>query len=247
MSGTLLIWARKGTFIRDITLFWGIVGGQTEADNASVKATRSGSQSDAQQAHWDAVYERLTPAGVSWYEPEASLSLALVKTLELPLDTPVIDVGGGASTLVDGLIAQGFSDVSVLDLSSAALDSARRRLGAQANVRWIHADLLQWQPDRKYGLWHDRAVYHFLTDPQDQRSYLNLLAATVGTPGYVILGTFAPEGPEACSGLPVVRYGVEELTAALGSDFEVIGGCRQDHVTPAGMVQPFTWVIAAAK
>lgn len=199
-----------------------------------------------QQAHWDALYRRFTPAGVSWYQPQARFSLALVRALELRADTPVLDVGGGASCFVDGLIAQGFCDVSVLDISSAALDSARRRLGPDSGVHWIHEDVLSWHTDRRYGLWHDRAVYHFLTSPRDQHSYREALAEAVGSPGYVILGTFAPDGPEACSGLPVVRYGVEDLAASLGPGFRVVRACRELHLTPAGKVQPFTWVSAVA-
>ncbi len=190
------------------------------------------------------MYQRLKPEGVSWYEPEASLSLALVGALNLPPDAPILDVGGGASTFVDGLLTGGYSDVSVLDLSGAAIQAARDRLGPNAAVHWLNEDLLTWVPERKYDLWHDRAVYHFLTEPADQKRYLDLLAGTVADGGYVIMATFAQDGPERCSGLPVARYAVEDLTSALGPMFEVIESGRQTHVTPSGKLQPFTWVVA---
>jgi hypothetical protein len=200
---------------------------------------------DTRTAHWDSVYQRHTPSGVSWYEPEASTSLSLIKDLNLPTDTPILDVGGGASTLVDGLVAGGYSDVSVLDLSSAALEASRDRLGPDVPVRWLNEDLLNWVPERRYGLWHDRAVFHFLTDPEDRTRYLDLMARAVAPEGRVIMQTFAPDGPDSCSGLPVARYSAEDLARALAPDFEVIDSGRQAHVTPSAKTQPFTWVVAA--
>ncbi len=201
--------------------------------------------SNSRTAHWDSVYQRLTPSGVSWYESEASTSLSLIKDLNLPTDTSILDVGGGASTLVDGLVAGGYSDVSVLDLSSAALDAARHRLGPDVPVRWLNEDLLNWAPDRRYGLWHDRAVFHFLTEPEDRTRYLDLMDRAVAAGGRVIMLTFAPEGPDRCSGLPVARYSAEDLASALAPNFEVIDSGRQAHVTPSAITQPFTWVVAA--
>lgn len=199
------------------------------------------------QAHWDAAYQRSSASGVSWFQPNGGLSIELVEALRLPKDTPVIDIGGGASSLVDELISRGYSDVSVLDLSETALGIARERLGAGAPVTWIHEDLLRWAPDRQYGLWHDRAVFHFLTEPAQQRAYLEKLGSTVAPAGYAILATFAPDGPERCSGLPVARYGPENLTDALASaGMQVVGSSREEHRTPSGVVQPFTWVVAAA-
>lgn len=198
-------------------------------------------------AHWDDVYERLTPEGVSWFEPQARLSTDLVDGLHLPPDTPILDVGGGASTFVDGLLERGFTDVSVLDVSAAALSAARERLGRTGSVHWIHGDLLRWRPERRYGLWHDRAVFHFLTDPRDRQAYLELLMGTVDGNGFVILGTFAADGPERCSGLPVARYSPEELAAYLAPGFVVDETRREEHSTPSGKVQPFTWVAGTAR
>lgn len=204
-------------------------------------------ENGAQQAHWDGAYERLSASGVSWYQPRASMSVDLISTLELPPGTPVIDVGGGASTLVDSLVGMGHTDVTVLDVSSTALNLAKKRLGPGAPVQWVQADLLTWEPSRSYGLWHDRAVFHFLTKEHERSIYLEKLGSAITRPGYVVLATFATDGPERCSGLPVDRYSVEDLTGLLNTvDVQVVGGCREDHVTPSGAVQPFSWVVARA-
>jgi trans-aconitate methyltransferase len=201
----------------------------------------------SRQAHWDAAYQRLSPSGVSWFQPDGGFSVELVEALQLPRDTPVIDLGGGASSFVDELVRRGYSDVTVLDLSGTALSMARERLGAAAPVTWIHEDLLRWVPRRQYGLWHDRAVFHFLTLATDRRAYLDKLGATVAPAGYAVLATFAPDGPEQCSGLPVARYGPEDLTDALASvGLQVVGVAREEHRTPSGVIQPFTWVVAVA-
>lgn len=208
-------------------------------------ARQQQAEAGAQQAHWDAAYESKTASGVSWYQPHAARSIELVTTLGLQPDTPIIDVGGGASTFVDSLVEMGYTDVSVLDLSSTALETAKQRLGPDAVVEWIHADLLTWAPTRSYGLWHDRAVFHFLTDEDQQQAYLDKLGSAVARPGYAVLATFAPDGPARCSGLPVARYDIKELTRRLGSvGLQVVAGSREEHVTPSGVVQPFTWVVA---
>jgi trans-aconitate methyltransferase len=199
------------------------------------------------EAHWDAAYRRRTASGVSWYQPYASISVELVRTLELPFDTPIIDVGGGASPFVDSLVELGYADVTVLDLSSAALEMAKARLDPGARVEWIQADVLTWTPARRYGLWHDRAVFHFLTEEHDEAAYLDKLGSSVTRPGYAVVATFAPDGPEKCSGLPVARYGADELADRLSSvALQVVASCREEHVTPSGVVQPFTWVVARA-
>lgn len=200
------------------------------------------------QAHWDRAYEDLTASGVSWYQPRPTLSVDLISNLRLPPTTPVIDVGGGASTLAGSLVEMGFADVTVLDLSSTALELAKKRLGPEAGVQWVHADLLTWAPPRIYGLWHDRAVFHFLTQEDERSTYLQKLASALTRPGYVILATFASDGPERCSGLPVARYSVEDLTGILSTvDVRVVGGCREEHTTPSGKVQPFSWVVARSE
>lgn len=205
--------------------------------------TRPGRAADlgVPQRHWDDVYQRLTPEGVSWYDPHQSMSLELMGRLPLPAAARILDVGAGASTLVDRLVARG-CDVTVLDVSETALRTAKERVGA-GKATWIHADLLAWDPSTGYDLWHDRAVYHFLTEDADRRKYAALANRAVSERGYVILATFAPHGPERCSGLPVKRYGVGELAGSLGPDFELAGSAEEDHVTPKGIVQPFTWVV----
>jgi SAM-dependent methyltransferase len=206
------------------------------------------SASAERSRHWDTIYGRQTPAGVSWYQSQPSVSLELIEVLGLPLDTAVLDVGGGASTLVDALVERAFSDVSVLDVSATALELARRRLGAApigtaSSVHWLHEDLLVWQPARRYGLWHDRAVLHFLVEPEERDRYVKLLCEAVHPGGCVIIATFAPDGPESCSGLPVARYGADDLARVLDG-FEVVATRREQHTTPVGVVQPFTWIVA---
>jgi hypothetical protein len=194
------------------------------------------------QPHWDAVYDRSAVTDVSWYQVEPAVSLELVVATRLGPDAPVIDIGGGASTVVDRLLDLGYLDVSVLDVAAAALDNARSRLGSRAGeVEWIVADLLDWQPPRQYRLWHDRAVFHFLTDPADRDRYRAVLSRTLAPDGQVIVGTFAADGPTRCSGLPTARYSPPDLAAEF-PDYRVEQTVREEHVTPAGRMQPFTWL-----
>lgn len=194
--------------------------------------------------HWDAAYARAGAERVSWHQDDPVLSLSLFDELEVRSDTPVIDVGGGASVLVDRLVERGFTDVSVVDASPVALALVRARLpaAALARVHLLHGDVLAWRPARRFGAWHDRAVFHFLVDPDDRARYLATLRAATVEGGLVIVGTFAADGPETCSGLPVARYSPEELVAALGPGFEPLVTRREEHVTPTGRVQPFTWL-----
>jgi SAM-dependent methyltransferase len=198
------------------------------------------------EAHWDAVYAGRAETTLSWYQRSPVVSLELIESLGLPAEAAVLDVGAGSSSLVDALLARGFSDVSVLDISAAALEVARARLGADVagRVHWLSADLLDWTPPRAYALWHDRALFHFLVAEADRRRYLEVLRVAVPAGGHAILGTFGEDGPERCSGLPVVRYSAEALAAALGDDFVVRTTRREEHRTPAGVVQPFSWVAA---
>jgi SAM-dependent methyltransferase len=193
--------------------------------------------------HWEHVYESNDPESVSWYQPEPVVSLDLVDVLDLSLKSRVIDIGGGASVLVDRLLAKRFTDLTVLDISDAVLQATRERVGNDARVAWIAADLLSWEPTRNYDLWHDRAVFHFLSRVEVER-YREVLRQALAPSGSVIIGTFAPDGPEWCSGLPVTRYSADELGAVLGSEFEVVEHRREVHLTPAGTVQPFTWIAA---
>jgi ubiquinone/menaquinone biosynthesis C-methylase UbiE len=171
------------------------------------------------------------------------MSLALIERLRVPKSAPVIDVGGGTSLLVNRLLARGYTDLAVLDVSSTALEIARRRLADAASVRWLHEDILSWQPERRYALWHDRAVFHFLTDAAERATYLTIMRRTLGDSGALVIATFASDGPERCSGLPVARYdaiGLERLLAG----FTLVESSREEHVTPGGAVQPFTWIAA---
>lgn len=193
--------------------------------------------------HWDTAYSERGDT-VSWHQEQATTSLALIAAAAAP-EASVIDVGGGASTLVDGLLDRGHRDVTVLDLSQVALDAARTRLGERgASVTWRAGDLLAWEPDRTYDVWHDRAVLHFLVDDADRARYAQLATRTVSLGGHVVIGTFALDGPERCSGLPVRRHGADDLAALLGDAFEPVRTEREERRTPSGNVQPFTWLVA---
>lgn len=194
--------------------------------------------------HWDAAYERLGTEGVSWFQRAPTVSRRLVDPLGLAADAPVIDVGGGTSTLVDELLAGGARDLSVLDLSATALVLARARLGADADrIDWIRGDVRDWEPARTYALWHDRAVFHFMVGPGDREGYLRAARRAIAPGGHAVLGTFAPDGPTRCSGLPVERYAPEELAAAFGQAFRLTWSEREEHRTPGGSIQAFTWIL----
>ncbi len=198
--------------------------------------------SSERSGHWDEAYRSRGVEGVSWFEAEPAASLAMIGLLGVEPTAAVVDVGGGASLLVDRLVGAGFVDVTVLDVSTHALDEGRRRLGPRSEVTWLHEDVLAWRPGRRYGLWHDRAVFHFLTDEADQERYLATLEAAALPGAGVVLATFAPDGPDHCSGLPVARYSAEALAATLGELVTVVTTRREVHITPAGVRQPFTWV-----
>lgn len=171
------------------------------------------------------------------------MSLELVDLLGISAVAGVIDVGGGASVLVDALLHRGFADLTVLDISEDALQTSRERVGADAPVEWLAHDLLTWEPTRRYDLWHDRAVFHFLSG-DEVGVYRDLLFRAVAPRGYVVMATFAPDGPEWCSGLPVTRYSADQLMETLGGEFEMVGQRREVHTTPSGATQPFTWIAA---
>jgi len=194
------------------------------------------------RGHWDDVYGR--SGARSWYQDEPTPSLEIIDALALAPETPVLDVGAGTSTLVDELFGRGFTDVSVIDVSDTAIDSVRRRLGRRDGFHGIVEDLLTWEPERTYGLWHDRAVLHFFVDPLDRAKYRDVLRKSQQPGGAVIIATFGPDGPTTCSGLPVKRWSSEEISEFLGEDFIVVETRRQEHVTPAGHVQLFTWLAA---
>lgn len=194
-------------------------------------------------AHWDDVYKRVGSSKVSWFQPDPGLSLELI--LRVGAVRSVIDVGGGASVLADRLLTAGIADVTVLDISDAALRVARERLGPRGiDVSWIAHDLLAWQPPRRFDVWHDRAVFHFLTDAADRAAYRSVLRAALRPGGHVVIGTFAEDGPTHCSGLPVARYDATELGDQF-PDFRTVAARREAHRTPAGVIQPFTWLLLA--
>ena len=154
----------------------------------------------------------------------------------------MIDVGGGASNLVDALVKRGWGDVTVLDIAAPALEAAKERLGLSARkVHWEVADIIDWQPSRQYDVWHDRAVFHFLTEPEQREAYRRALLAGVAPGGLVIMATFALDGPERCSGLPVQRYDPASLAKELGNAFRLVEEWREEHVTPWGSTQSFNW------
>ena len=200
--------------------------------------------SSGRAEHWDAAYETRGATGVSWFQPTATTSIQLIERLRIARDAAVIDIGGGASVLADALLDCGFTDVSVLDVSKAALAEVRERLGPNTSLSLLQEDLLAWSPARQYDLWHDRAVFHFLVDLSDRETYLRTLRLALRPGGFVIMATFASDGPEYCSGLPVSRYSSADMAEALGPTFQVIEAFRHQHVTPAGVEQPFTWVAA---
>lgn len=194
------------------------------------------------RSHWDGVYAAKTPESVSWRQDEPSLSLALISETGLPLDAPILDVGAGATLLLDRLLARGHTDISALDISEAALTHVKARLGPQAAaIAWHVADVTGWRPPKTYALWHDRAVLHFLTNPADQRAYADVLRSAVRPGGHVIISGFAPGGPDKCSGLPVVQHDAESLKALLGAGFSLRKVRDETHLTPWGAEQAFRY------
>ena len=199
----------------------------------------------AGKAHWEEVYTQKRPDEVSWFLETATQSLDLINAIAPQPSDAIIDVGGGASRLVDALLAAGLSDLSILDLSAAALKAAQDRLGDKASrVQWIEADITQIElAPARYDIWHDRAVFHFMTTKEQRAAYKRNLTNALRPSGHVIIATFAENGPEKCSGLPVQRYSVEALSAELGPDFTLIKSCREAHRTPWGSVQEFIYCL----
>lgn len=193
--------------------------------------------------HWENVYAANAADRVSWYQPHADLSMRLIRAARVPPDGEIIDVGGGASTLVDDLLDAGYRAITVLDLSGVALDRARARLGSRAGaVRWIEGDITRADlAPHRYDLWHDRAVFHFLTDPADRASYRAQVLRAVKPGGHVVMATFSEDGPPECSGLPVMRYSPGVLHGEFGADFELVEHHREDHRTPSGAHQAFVY------
>jgi SAM-dependent methyltransferase len=192
------------------------------------------------QSHWQNVYQTKGECDVSWFQETPAISLDLIRATGVSADAPIIDIGGGASRLVDVLLSEGFRAVTVLDVSEKALAMSRDRLGPSARrVTWIVADVAAWHPDKSYDLWHDRAAFHFLTEPADRTAYAECVRKAVRPGGHVIIATFGPDGPERCSGLPVLRHDAASIGEALGPSFKPIESRRHDHKTPGGTIQRF--------
>ena len=201
-------------------------------------------ESANRQAHWESVYTSKGENEVSWFQESPAPSSDLIVQAGATRTSAIIDIGGGASRLVDHLVEQGFEDVTVLDLSAAALEAARRRLEGRADrVRWIVADVTAWEPVKAYDIWHDRAAFHFLTDESDRAAYIARLTKGVRAGGHAIIGTFALDGPEKCSGLPVARYDSASLGQALGAKFRLVDTRRHEHATPWGSRQMFQFSV----
>ncbi|RQH09519.1 class I SAM-dependent methyltransferase [Bradyrhizobium sp. RP6] len=190
--------------------------------------------------HWDHVYATKGEAEVSWFQDSPSTSLDLIRAANPDHGAAIIDIGGGASRLVDALLQDGYRNVAVLDLAANALDAAKKRIGGAASiVDWIVADATTWRPAKSYDVWHDRAAFHFLTDPRDRAAYVERLRSALTPGGQVVIGTFAPDGPEKCSGLPVQRHDSASLAAELGPEFELVETRSETHRTPWDSTQAF--------
>lgn len=195
--------------------------------------------------HWQSVYLQKAPDSVSWFQPAATISRALIEAVGTRPDTAIVDVGGGASTLVDALLGSGYTNVTVLDIAPAALEVAQARLGERARaVTWYTGDVLALQlPDASVDVWHDRAVFHFLVTPEARERYVAQVRRVLRPGGHIVLATFAEDGPLRCSGLPVARYTPQALHATFGDDFLLVSSQREGHVTPTGAVQMFTYCV----
>lgn len=196
----------------------------------------------SRREHWEAVYRDKADTELSWFQPHPGISLSLIEALR-PAPRRVIDIGGGQSALASGLLARGIEDVTVLDIAETAIDRGRQRLGDRAqNIRWVVADVLAADDLGRFDLWHDRAVFHFLTDPRDRARYIASAAGAVVPGGHVIIGTFAPTGPERCSGLEVCRYDAAALASEFAGPFRMADSAAETHRTPWGAAQDFTYV-----
>ena len=193
---------------------------------------------------WRESWTTRDPEAVSWFEPVPQRSLELIEDAGVDPEAPIIDVGGGASRLVDALAAAGYRDLSVLDIADEPLAMARQRLGDQAaHVAWVLTDVRAWEPPRRYALWHDRAVLHFLVDADDRDRYVQRVRRALAPGGAAVIATFAPDGPAQCSGMPVQRYDVEQLASLLGDEFTLLRHHYDTHRTPTGVDQRFVYVL----
>lgn len=226
--------ARKSLFAKTVGIF------VCQGFRSRHRAERNSMTDETRRTHWETVYTTKADDAVSWYQETAAPSLDLLALVGATLGSGIIDIGGGASRLVDALLSSDYQDLTVLDLSAAALATTRGRIGAKSDqIDWIAADITIWRPTRTYDVWHDRAAFHFLTEPADAFAYVERLKLALRIGGHAIIGTFAPDGPEKCSGLSVSRHDAASLSAALGPGFEMIDSRRHEHVTPWGAAQKF--------
>lgn len=195
------------------------------------------------KAHWEKVYNSKAPTAVSWYTPHLEQSIKIIETLNPAKSAAIIDVGAGESTLVDDLLQKGYEDLSVLDISAKAIEDTKSRMGDKAKaINWLVEDItkVELEPQR-YDIWHDRAVFHFLTEPADRLAYVQQVLKSVKPGGHVIVATFGTEGPEKCSGLEVMRYDADSLHAQFGKTFKLISSQTEEHKTPFGTTQQFLY------
>ena len=202
---------------------------------------------DNTKQHWEKIYEEKDPREVSWFQVEPVISLKILKRISDNHDQ-IIDVGGGASVLVDHLLKLGYSKVAVLDISGKAIEHAKKRLRDLSDkVEWYEKDVTQFTPPHPYDVWHDRAVFHFLTDRQSRESYLNAVKSTIKSGGHVIIATFAKDGPKKCSGLDIVQYDSSSIQNELGDEFILLESQLENHITPSGNEQRFNYFIFRRK
>ena len=201
------------------------------------------------RTHWEKIYTTKAPDQVSWYRPHLETSLALIERASVDRSASIIDVGGGESTLVDDLLAHGFRNITVLDVSESAIEATKKRLGQLAEqVHWVAADITLVKLGQSvFDIWHDRAVFHFLTSPQERAAYVRQVARSVKPGGHVIVSTFGPEGPTKCSGLDVVRYDADSLHNEFGTHFRLVESLKELHRTPFGTTQQFLYCYCAVE
>jgi len=192
--------------------------------------------------HWENIYNTKNLTQVGWYQEKPSISLEFLQTSELPKNAKIIDIGGGESRFVDFLINEGYSDITVLDISESAIIKAQQRLGDDAQkVKWIISDITEYLTTETYDFWHDRAAFHFLLDPVDIKKYVSIVKKAVNKGGHMIMGTFSTDGPLKCSGIPIHQYTEATLNAIFQDDFEKINSFYHDHITPSGHLQNFVF------
>ena len=194
------------------------------------------------KAHWEDVYSNKKSTDVSWYQQHPEYSLNLIRATGIDVSAHIIDIGGGASTLMDFMLDDGYQNLSVLDISYSAIEQAKKRLGDRADkVEWVEHDITNFLTDEKYDVWHDRAVFHFLTDALDRSSYIHTMSRALKPGAHAIIATFALNGPEKCSGLDVQRYSPDTMMAVLGDQFEFVETISEEHETPGGATQNFVY------